>query len=107
LSDSFRVIDDWGKEINGLAQGRVVVEQIHSGVVGCVESDKDTRIVDPRQTAEDLLEKGRVELTRSTSALHGSREADTIRHGVHYVRALGPDAGQSSGVGNSVAQTAL
>ena len=47
LSEGVGIVHDWGKEIDGLHQGQLGRNQIHSGVVGLVEANQYIRVLLP------------------------------------------------------------
>ena len=65
-----RIVDDRREEVDGLHQRQIGAQSIHSGVVGCVEADKDVRIGDSRHRAEHFVQQLWTQFRRSTGGFH-------------------------------------
>jgi hypothetical protein len=64
-----RIVDDRREEIHGRHQSAVGRQPEHRRVISRSGVDKDPRVLDARQKAQDLRQFGSAELTRSTSAV--------------------------------------
>jgi hypothetical protein len=80
-----RVVYDRGEEVNGLDECEILAEKVHSGIVGCIEADKDIRVDDARQGAEHFVQQLWTQFRRSTGRFDvgGKHGAGTnFRHSI-------------------------
>ena len=88
LSEGVGVVDRRRENVDGLHQGRLLVQQVDPGVVPGRHSDQDPRVGMRGQPAEDPLQGGLIDFRRAAGTLRPLGQADRrLARGLRLPRA--------------------